>query len=78
MKPTRVMRQLSLFEGVEVNDPPEQAAGDEHPADGSAVNVAVVCTSLLFCGRCGSAYPADGREFCPRCGTRRCVGCGDA
>jgi membrane protease subunit (stomatin/prohibitin family) len=78
MKPAPVMRQLSLFEGVEVSDSPAQTAGDEREADCSAVSMAVVCTGLLFCARCGSAYSADGREFCPGCGTRRCVACGDA
>ena len=33
---------------------------------------------LLFCARCGEAMNAEiGPEFCPRCGFRQCVGCGD-
>lgn len=32
--------------------------------------------SLIFCPRCGSTTP-EFREFCTRCGARRCVGCGD-
>lgn len=31
---------------------------------------------LIFCPRCGSTTP-EFREFCTRCGARRCVGCGD-
>ena len=35
-------------------------------------------TALLFCARCGEAMNAEiGPEFCPRCGFRQCVGCGD-
>ena len=35
-------------------------------------------TALLFCARCGQAMNAEiGPEFCPRCGFRQCVGCGD-
>ena len=35
-------------------------------------------TALLFCVRCGEAMNAEiGPEFCPRCGFRQCVGCGD-
>ena len=34
--------------------------------------------ALLFCARCGEAMNAEaGPEFCPRCGFRQCVGCGD-
>ena len=34
--------------------------------------------ALLFCVRCGEAMNAEiGPEFCPRCGFRQCVGCGD-
>jgi len=36
-------------------------------------------TALLFCVRCGEAMNAEtGPEFCPRCGFRQCVGCGDS
>ena len=36
------------------------------------------CTGLLFCSRCGAPTTrAADAEFCPFCGMRRCVSCGD-
>lgn len=32
-------------------------------------------TSLLFCVRCGASTAEH--EFCPRCGAKRCLSCGD-
>jgi membrane protease subunit (stomatin/prohibitin family) len=39
---------------------------------------AACATKLLFCLRCGGAFPTEAAgEFCPRCGVHRCVSCGD-
>jgi hypothetical protein len=35
------------------------------------------CTGLLLCLRCGTPTTLA-PEFCPRCGARRCVSCGDS
>lgn len=50
------------------------------PAETAALPpiLAETCTGVLFCSRCGTpSGQASDQEFCPRCGTRRCVSCGD-
>lgn len=49
--------------------PPEPEAPPAPPVDARG-------QSLIFCPRCGSTTP-EFREFCTRCGARRCVGCGE-
>lgn len=54
--------------GTEPSSQPEDAGTSPSP------DVRGQC--FIFCPRCG-ASTSDSREFCVRCGSRRCVGCGE-
>lgn len=73
-------RQLCLFGLAQEigpistdGDPPQGSSDEMTPAPPADRH-----TGILFCFRCGlPSSRASDAEFCPRCGTRRCVSCGD-
>ena len=48
--------------------------GDDGPPTKAVENQVVPQVAISFCYRCGFPSP---ELFCPRCGNRRCVTCGD-
>jgi hypothetical protein len=52
----------------------EKHRADDEPSIKPVENQARPQVAISFCYRCGFPNP---ELFCPRCGNRRCVACGD-
>ncbi len=55
----------------------QMAEGDNDKREGNdAQRTAVLCTTsaISFCCRCGEVLSGP---FCPSCGARQCISCGD-